>query len=223
MNSLSELHVKIFADGADRATMLELYRNPLVKGFTTNPTMMRSAGVSGFEAFARGVLADIPDRPISFEVFGDQEDEMDRQARTIASWGANVYVKIPVTNTLGKSTAGLVRRLAADSIKVNVTAVMTLEQVSEMRGALGGPTPACISVFAGRIADTGVDPVPIMREAIRSSLTARTSNSSGRARAKCSTSFTPNPPAATSSPRRTTSLRSCPWSGKTSASTRSKR
>ncbi|HEX5274836.1 MAG TPA: transaldolase [Candidatus Rubrimentiphilum sp.] len=167
MNSLNGLRIKIFADGADRATMLDLYRNPLIKGFTTNPTMMRSAGVSGYEEFARGVLADIPDRPISFEVFSDDEGEMGRQARTIAGWGANVYVKIPVTNTLGKSTAGLVHRLAADSIKVNVTALMTLAQVSEMGDVLRGPVPACVSVFAGRIADTGVDPVPIMAEAVR--------------------------------------------------------
>jgi len=162
----SELRIKIFADGADLAGMLEMYRNPLIAGFTTNPTLMRKAGIADFEGFAREVLAAIADRPISFEVFSDDFSEMERQARRIASWGENVYVKIPVTDTRGTSSAAVIRRLAAEGIKLNVTALLTVEQVRVVAEALAGGAPSCISVFAGRIADAGVDPLPIVRDAL---------------------------------------------------------
>jgi transaldolase len=160
------LRIKIFADGADKAGMLEMYGNPLIKGFTTNPTLMRKAGVADFEAFARDVLESIPDRPISFEVFSDDFAEMERQARTIARWGANVYVKIPVTDTRANSSTPLIRRLSADGIKLNVTALMTLAQVEAVSAALAGGPSSYVSVFAGRIADSGRDPLPIMRDAL---------------------------------------------------------
>jgi transaldolase len=161
-----DLTIKIFADGADKAGMLEMYRNPLIAGFTTNPTLMRKAGITGFEAFARDVLAAIPDRPISFEVFSDDFVEMRRQARLIATWGDNVYVKIPVTDTKGTSAAPVIADLASDGIKLNVTALLTVEQVRAVAQALEGGAPSCISVFAGRIADAGIDPLPIVREAL---------------------------------------------------------
>ena len=160
------LQLKIFADGADRAGILEMYRQPLIRGFTTNPTLMRKAGIADYEAFARGILAQIPDRPISFEVFSDEFAEMERQARRIASWGENVYVKIPVTNTRGQSSQALVRTLSREGIKVNVTALMLPEQVQVVGASLAGGAPAYVSVFAGRIADTGRDPVPLMAQAI---------------------------------------------------------
>jgi transaldolase len=166
MKSISDLRIKIFADGADIAGMLEMYRNPLIRGFTTNPTLMRKAGVRDYEAFARDILAAIPDRPISLEVLADDFVEMERQARAIASWASNVFVKIPVTNTRGDSAADLVRRLSHDGIQLNVTALLTLDQVRRTAAALEGGAPASISVFAGRIADTGVDPVPVMAEAV---------------------------------------------------------
>ena len=166
MTSVSALKVKLFADGADRAGMLEMRRNPLIKGFTTNPTLMRKAGVSDYEAFARDILRAIPDRPISVEVFSDDFHEMERQARAIATWGDNVYVKIPVTNTLGQSSDKVVGALARSGVKVNVTALLTLDQVRDMSSALAGGPPACISVFAGRVADTGRDPVPLMAAAV---------------------------------------------------------
>jgi transaldolase len=166
MKSVDQLTVKIFADGADLAGMLELYRKPYIKGFTTNPTLMRKAGISDYRAFAREVLGAIRDRPISFEVFSDEFPEMERQAREIASWGDNVYVKIPVTNTRGESAAALVKRLSHAGVKLNVTALLPLEQVSEITKAVAGGAPACISVFAGRMADTGVDPVPVMSDAL---------------------------------------------------------
>ena len=159
------LRVKLFADGADKAGMLAMYGNPLIAGFTTNPTLMRQAGVSDYPAFAREIVAAIPDRPISFEVFSDEFDEMERQAHLIAGWGANVYVKIPVTNTRRETSMPLVARLARAGIKVNVTAVLTLAQVRDACQALAGGPPAVVSVFAGRIADTGRDPVPIMAAA----------------------------------------------------------
>lgn len=164
---LTRLRVKIFADGADLQGMKELYANPLIKGFTTNPTLMRRAGISDYGAFARQVLIAIPDRPISFEVFADDFANMERQAFEIASWGANVAVKIPVTNTQGQSSALLVKRLSAAGITVNVTAVTTVDQVREIAGALSATSRANISIFAGRIADTGRDPLPIMVEALR--------------------------------------------------------
>jgi transaldolase len=167
MSSLAGLNVKIFADGADRGGMLELYRNPLIRGFTTNPTLMRAAGISDYEAFAREILRAIPDRPISLEVFSDDFAEMEVQARRIASWGENVYVKIPVTNTHGESSIPLVRALARGCVKQNVTALLTLAQVRDVSAALGSGPPACVSVFAGRIADTGRDPVPLMAAAVQ--------------------------------------------------------
>jgi len=163
---IDELSVKIFADGADGAGMVALARQPWVKGFTTNPTLMAKAGVTDYHAFASDVLAAIPDRPISFEVFSDEFDEMERQARAIAAWGEHVFVKIPVTNTRGESSAELVRRLSHEGIKLNVTAVMSLRQVEEVVAAVRGGARSCISVFAGRIADTGRDPVPHMTAAL---------------------------------------------------------
>lgn len=166
MKKLDQLKVKIFADGADLEGMMDLYRNPLIKGFTTNPTLMRISGISDYETFARKVLEQIQDCPISFEVFSDDFEEMERQARKIASWGNNVFVKIPVTNTQGESSAELIQRLSADGVKLNVTALMPLEQVRIVSQALRDLTSAYISVFAGRIADTGYDPMPLMKEAV---------------------------------------------------------
>ena len=166
MKSLSELKIKIFADGADKAAMLRLYAQPHIRGFTTNPTLMRKAGITNYEAFAREILEAIPDRPISFEVFADDSREMERQARKIAAWGQQVYVKIPVTNTRGEGTAGLIRRLAGAGVKLNATALLPLDQVREVAAALADGPPACISVFAGRVADTGMDPVPLMSAAL---------------------------------------------------------
>jgi transaldolase len=159
-------HVKIFADGADLEAMVELAKQPHIAGFTTNPTLMRHSGVADYEGFARKLLEHITDRPISFEVFADEHAEMVRQARLIASWGSNVYVKIPVTDTRGVSTAGVVRELAASGVHLNVTALMTVGQVEVASAALAEGPEAIISVFAGRIADTGRDPIPIMRAAL---------------------------------------------------------
>jgi transaldolase len=157
----------VFADGADRESMLRLYDNPLIRGFTTNPTLMRKAGVTSYREFAREMVALIPDRAISFEVFADEFDAIERQALEVASWGENVYVKVPVTNTRGESTRGVVRRLAAAGLRLNVTAVMTLEQVRWAADWLDASPSSFVSVFAGRIADTGRDPVPIMAAAVR--------------------------------------------------------
>jgi transaldolase len=162
----SGLGIKLYADGADRRGMLEMYQKPWVSGFTTNPTLMRKAGITDYRAFARGVLEDIPDRPISFEVFADEFSEMERQAREIAAWGANVYVKIPVMNTQRNSSYELIATLSRAGVKLNVTAVMTVEQTRAIATALRGGAPAVVSIFAGRIADTGVDPMPIMQEAL---------------------------------------------------------
>jgi transaldolase len=166
MKSVSDLRVQIFADGADKASIFELYRLSHIKGFTTNPTLMRATGVTDYEGFALDLLATIHDRPISFEVFADEKSEMDEQARYIAAWGQNVFVKVPVMNTRGIPTYDLVRSLSADGIQLNVTALLTLEQVRKVCNSLRGEVPAFISVFAGRIADTGRDPVPLMREAV---------------------------------------------------------
>jgi transaldolase len=166
MKTLSSLSVKIYADSADKAWMLEMCKNPLIRGFTTNPTLMRKAGVSDYRAFAFDVLQAIPDRPVSFEVFSDEFAEMKRQAQKVASWGENVYVKIPVTNTRGESSAALIRELAQDGIKLNVTALMTLEQVRVISKSLAGGPSAYVSIFAGRIADAGHDPVPVMSAAV---------------------------------------------------------
>jgi len=158
--------IVVFADGANLADMRALHRAGVVQGFTTNPTLMRQSGVSDYAAFARDVLAEISDVPVSFEVFADEFPEMERQARLISGWGSNVYVKIPITNTRGESSCGIVRRLSADGIRLNVTALLTLSQVREVCGALSPKVPAIISIFAGRVADTGLDPVPVMREAV---------------------------------------------------------
>lgn len=166
MNSIESLETKLFADGADLAGMIAMYGKPYIKGFTTNPTLMRKAGINDYRSFARGVIEAIPDRPISFEVFSDEFSEMERQARVIGSWGSNVYVKIPVTNTRSESACRLIRRLSHDGIKVNVTALMTLKQVETVTGAVSGGSPACVSMFAGRIADTGRDPLPLMVDAL---------------------------------------------------------
>jgi transaldolase len=166
VRGLSDLKIKLFADGANVAQILQAYANPLIKGFTTNPTLMRSAGVIDYEGFARKVLESVTEKPISFEVFADEFCEMERQAHKIAGWGDNVYVKIPVTNTRRESSVDLVRRLSHSGVKVNVTAVLTLDQVRAAAAALSAGAPAVISVFAGRIADTGRDPVPIMAAAV---------------------------------------------------------
>jgi transaldolase len=166
MQPLIDLRIKLFADGADQSTMLELYRNRWIEGFTTNPTLMRKAGVSDYQAFARDILARIPDRPISFEVFADSFQEMERQARKIAQWGDNVYVKIPITNTQGESSVNLICRLAHSGVKVNATALLALDQVRDVAAVLANGPSCYVSVFAGRIADTGRDPVPVMAAAV---------------------------------------------------------
>ncbi len=160
------LKVKLFADGANQEEMLEMYTRPYIKGLTTNPTLMRNAGVANYKAFARGTLAQIRDKPLSFEVFADEFPEMERQALEIASWGPNVYVKVPVTNTRGDPSYALASRLASRGVKVNVTAITTLSQVRNAVAALNPEVPSYVSVLAGRIADTGVDPVPIMAAAV---------------------------------------------------------
>jgi len=166
MTDLGLNTVKIFADGADLEAMLALASEPQIAGFTTNPTLMRKSGVSDYEGFARKLLEQITDRPISFEVFADEHREMVRQARLIASWGSNVYVKIPVTDTQGTSTAAIVRELSASGVHLNVTALMTMPQVEVVTPAVAGGPGAIISVFAGRVADTGRDPIPLMRAAL---------------------------------------------------------
>jgi transaldolase len=160
---LQALTVKIFADGADKTGMVSLYGNPLISGLTTNPTLMRKAGISNYEVFAKDILSEITEKPISFEVFSDDPGEMHRQALHIASWGSNVYVKIPITNTRGESMTPLIKALAQEGVKLNVTALLTLRQVADVAEALVESVPAVVSVFAGRIADTGRDPEPLMR------------------------------------------------------------
>ena len=166
MKTIGELNVKIFADGADKGGMVEMYAKPYIKGFTTNPTLMRKAGVADYKAFALQVLKIVTDRPVSFEVFADDFDQMERQALEIASWGRNVNVKIPVTNTQGEFCGPLVERLSRQGVQLNVTALLTLDQVRQVAERLAPGTPAIVSVFAGRIADTGRDPVPLMAEAV---------------------------------------------------------
>lgn len=158
--------IKLFADGANIQDMLSIYAAGRADGFTTNPTLMRKAGITDYAGFARSVLERINDLPISFEVFSDEFEEMEAQARLLASWGENVYVKIPVTNTRGASSVPLIRSLARDGVKVNVTAIMTLRQVAHTLDALTDDVPAIVSIFAGRIADTGRDPVPVMSAAV---------------------------------------------------------
>ena len=164
--SLADLKVKLFADGADKSTIVEMYRTPYIKGFTTNPTLMRKAGITDYEAFSRDILDTIRDRPVSLEVFADEFEEMERQALKIAKWGKNVYVKIPVTNTRREPSYELIRRLSNSGVQINVTALLTLQQVRCSFAALQGGAPSNISVFAGRIADTGRDPVPLMKTAV---------------------------------------------------------
>ncbi len=166
MKPIDQLSVKIFADGADLAGMLEMYNKPFIKGLTTNPTLMRKAGIQDYKAFALEVLKAMPAKPISFEVFSDEFVDMERQAHEIAGWGSNVYVKIPVTNTRREPAYALVERLAKAGVKVNVTALMTLTQVRDVVNALQPGVPSYVSVFAGRIADTGRDPLPLMAAAV---------------------------------------------------------
>ena len=163
MKNSSELKVKIFADGADKAGMLEMYNNPLIKGLTTNPTLMKKAGITDYSNVAKEILEQIKDKPISFEVFADDFDDMERQANIIATWGKNVNVKIPITNTKGVSCLPLVKNISS-KVKLNITAMMTLEQVMEVTPSLAAGLGGYVSVFAGRVADTGVDPLPMMQK-----------------------------------------------------------
>lgn len=166
MKTASNLKIKLYADGADKKGMLEMYQNPLIQGFTTNPTLMRKAGITDYQAFAMDILKTIHDKSISFEVFADEFAEMEEQARQIASWGKNVMVKIPVTNTKGEFAGSLIKTLSDDGIALNITAILTLEQVQAIADCLSPRTPAIVSIFAGRIADTGIDPMPIMQKAL---------------------------------------------------------
>ena len=166
MTSLSHLTVKIFADGADKASMLDMYAKPYIKGLTTNPTLMRKAGIANYRAFAKDILSHINDKPVCFEVLADEFAEMERQALEMAGWADNVYVKIPVTNTNRETSRPLVKRLADRQVKLNVTAIMTLAQLEQVMVALNPATASYLSVFAGRIADTGIDPLPLMQKAV---------------------------------------------------------
>lgn len=166
MNKVDALKIQIFADGADKVGMLEMYKKSYIKGLTTNPTLMKKVGILDYRAFCKDILKTINDKPLSFEVFSDDFDEMKRQALEITSWGGNVYVKIPVTNTKGETCYSMVKELVEHKVKVNVTAIMTLEQVRSVADVLDPEVPSYVSVFAGRIADTGVDPVPLMTKAV---------------------------------------------------------
>ena len=166
MKKVEDLKVKIFADGADKTAMLEMYQKPFIKGLTTNPTLMNKAGIRDYRAFCKDILLSIKDKPLSFEVFSDDFKEMERQALEIASWADNVYVKIPITNTKSETCYPLVKKLAREKVKLNVTALMTLDQVSHVVESLDTSVPSYISIFAGRIADTGRDPLPMMSEAL---------------------------------------------------------
>jgi len=163
---LEQLPIKIFADGADLKGIVDFYRKPFIKGFTTNPTLVRKTGASDYEVFARSVLESVTDKPISFEVFSDEFPEMRRQALKIKDWQDNVYVKIPITNTRAESAIDLIRDLAGEGVKVNVTAILTLGQVEAVAGALKQDVPSVVSVFAGRVADTGIDPLPLMKKSL---------------------------------------------------------
>ena len=166
MKKVEDLKVQIFADGADKAGMLEMYAKPYIKGLTTNPTLMKKAGIADYREFCKDILTSIKDKPLSFEVFSDDFAEMERQAMEIASWGDNVYVKIPVTNTKQVTCYSLVKKLASQKVKLNVTAIMTLAQVRDVVAALDPEVPSYVSVFAGRIADTGRDPIPMMAASV---------------------------------------------------------
>ena len=167
MKKIEDLKVKIFSDGADKKDMLEMNSKTFVKGLTTNPTLMKKAGIKDYETFAKDILSTIKEKPISFEVFSDNFDDMEKQAMEIASWAANVYVKIPITNTKKESSKELVQRLAKKKVKLNITAIMTLDQVKTVLSVLDNKVPSVISVFAGRIADTGKDPIPLMKECLK--------------------------------------------------------
>jgi transaldolase len=167
MKKVEDLKVQIFADGADKVGMLDMYSKPYIKGLTTNPTLMKKAGVTDYRAFCKDILTQIKDKPLSFEVFSDDFADMERQAMEIASWGENVYVKIPVTNTRKETCYRLVERLVAQKIKINITAIMTLSQVRDTVASLNPSVPSYVSVFAGRVADTGRDPVPMMAAAVQ--------------------------------------------------------
>ncbi len=166
MNSIKNLKIKIFADGANVKEMVDLYHSGIVRGFTTNPTLMRKDGVNNYEKFAKEVLAEIKDLPISFEVFSDDFESMEREARKISSWGKNVVVKIPITNSKGDSSVPLIEKLSNDGLALNVTAILPIEQVESVINVINEVTPIIISVFAGRVADTGRDPVPYMKKAV---------------------------------------------------------
>jgi len=166
MPSIEQLKIKLFCDGADFDSILSMYKVPYIKGFTTNPTLMRKAGITDYEAFGRKVLAAVPDRPVSLEVFADDLENMEIQAGKIATWGSNVNIKIPVTNTKGEFTGPLLKTLSKKGVVLNITALMTAEQVAEVAECLDPNTPSIISVFAGRVADTGVDPVPVMKDCL---------------------------------------------------------
>ena len=163
MKSLNDLKIQIYADGADKAGILDLYAKPYIKGLTTNPSLMNKAGIKDYEAFAKDILQTVKAKPISLEVFTDDHAEMKRQALKISSWGSNVYTKIPITNSVGVTCLPLIRELSAAGVKLNVTALLTLAQVRDVAAALNPAVPSVVSVFAGRIADTGVDPMPLMR------------------------------------------------------------
>ena len=167
MNNIANLKVKIFADGADKKGMMEMYTKPYIRGLTTNPTLMKKAGILDYKAFCKDILSEIKDKSLSFEVFSDDFSEMERQALEINSWGENVYVKIPITNTKQKTCCDLVKKLSNQKVKMNITAIMTLKQVRDVAACLNPNIPSYISIFAGRIADTGTDPLPIMLNALR--------------------------------------------------------
>lgn len=166
MNTISNLKIKIYADGADRNSMIEMYHKPYISGLTTNPTLMKKAGIKNYESFAKDILTEVKDKPISFEVFSDEFDEMERQALKIASWGTNVFVKLPVTNTKKQSACPLIKKLSNEGVQLNVTALMTESQAIAVYKSMNPAVSGFISVFAGRIADTGVDPVPMMSRVV---------------------------------------------------------
>jgi len=168
VKTVEQLNIKIFADGADKVCMLDMYAKSFIKGLTTNPTLMNKAGIRDYKSFALDILSEIKDKPISFEVFSDDFVDMERQAYEIASWADNVYVKLPITNTKRETCYALVEKLAAQKVKMNVTALMTITQVQDVVAALDPNVPSYVSVFAGRIADTGCDPIPLMTAAVES-------------------------------------------------------
>ena len=167
IDKIEDLNIKIFSDGANKQDMLEMNSKTFIKGLTTNPSLMKKAGIKDYEAFAKDILSTIKNKPISFEVFSDDFNDMERQAMKIASWGDNVYAKIPITNTKKESSKDLIKRLAKKNVKLNITAIMTLDQVKTTLSALNNNVPSIISVFAGRLADTGLDPIPLMKDCLK--------------------------------------------------------